>query len=770
MVVVDIDDPKPYESHVDISMFIRTRRADGFIFYLGSDPFKNDRNPNIEGDSGVRSAKPQIFKPDNAIDEAPRISNITCELVKGTIQVTISSEKGKRDTFNLYSAKLSNGYRHFVRVIRQNNLMTVTVNGSITINQDFPVAPTFTIEKLYLGNLPVRSNKYWDDNNNETEGDVENEVFGDDSSLDSTQDQPAVELVDQSTTKAILSQNKVDSTTQSTTFSSISSQDTTTTSTNQKISSEPILQTEANLPNLSTFTSETTTVDKRQGSGQVPENEIQTTSVLNNNNNLRNTFRPPRLLEDTEAEGRQFNEERTFATAPLSSNPVPSIELTSTEDSSDETISRARREISEGDENKINKKFFKGIIQDVQITNGDKSKIRIVELFEQTFETSIAPELPKKVGTAKTHHILEGEISDQTCIRNPCEHDGICHVTWNDYRCECVDGWKGRNCSEKEFCFWYDCPGESTCVSLSDGYECLTNATFNGETSSVSYKPQNFPNSSYSSPVENTIKTTFRSKYIKSGTILHIVGDGEYVNKYIRISIRDEVLSLEIPEGNTILNPTIEGDVLSGDWKTVEIVFAAGGGPTIKARLNNDKINGEFEIITLDSDIDFAKFISTSKNIIIGSSTTEISDNQKDVYTTDQVDSTFESVQIHQTTDFFRGCIGEVRIAGILLPFFLPSWLNETKFPRKKKFLAEDLKDLDDTGCKLCYESECKNSGKCMNPSEKFECDCLPGFEDSVCGTNIDECLLGNKCQNSVCVDGIANYTCECNVGWEGWL
>ena len=765
-MVVDIDDPKPYESHVDISMFIRTRRADGFIFYLGSDPFKNDKNSNQEGDSGVRSAKPQIFKPENTIDEAPRISNITCELVKGTIQVTISSEKGKRDTFNLYSAKLSNGYRHFVRVIRQNNLMTVTVNGSITINQDFPVAPTFTIEKLYLGNLPVKSDRYWkDDQSTEVDDGVESEVFGDDSTLDNSLDELVEELIIPSTIKAIPSQNKVELTTQSTTLSSISSQESTTTSTNQKVSSQPNLQTEASIPNLSTFTSDTTTIDRRQGSGQSPENEIQTTNLINNNN-PRNTFRPPRLLEDTEPENRQFNEERTFATAPLSSNPVPSIELTSTENKSGETVYRARREISEGEDNNINKKFFKGIIQDVQITNGDKRNIRIVELFEQTFEASIAPELPKIVGTAKTHNILEGEISDKTCIRNPCKHDGTCHVTWNDYRCECKEGWKGRNCSEKEYCFWNKCPGESTCVSLSDGYECLTNATFNGESSSVSYKPQNFPNSSYSSAVENTIKATFRSKYIKSGTILHIVGDGEYVNKYIRISIRDELLSLEIPEGNKILNPTLDANALSGDWKTVEIVFAAGGGPTIKARLNN----GEFEIITLDSEIDFAHFISTSKDIVIGSSTTETSNNQKDVYTSDRIDSTFQSVQIHKTTDFFRGCIGEVRIAGILLPFFLPSWLNETNYPRKKKFLASDLKDLDDTGCKLCYESECKNSGKCMNPSEKFECDCLPGFEDPLCGTNINECQIGNKCRNGVCVDGIANYTCECNVGWKGWL
>ena len=151
--------------------------------------------------------------------------------------------------------------------------------------------------------------------------------------------------------------------------------------------------------------------------------------------------------------------------------------------------------------------------------------------------------------------------------------------------------------------------------------------------------------------------------------------------------------------------------------------------------------------------------------------------NQKDVYTSEEIDSRFDSVQIHTNanenpafTDFFRGCIGEVRIAGVLLPFYAPSWLNETNYPKKKKFLATDIKNIKDTGCILCYESECENSGKCMNPSEKFECDCLPGFEDQVCGTNIDECAIGNNCKNGLCNDGIANYTCECEEGWEGWL
>ena len=62
-------------------------------------------------------------------------------------------------------------------------------------------------------------------------------------------------------------------------------------------------------------------------------------------------------------------------------------------------------------------------------------------------------------------------------------------VTWNDYHCVCPDKYKGRNCSEKDFCQWYSCPGDSVCSALADGHECRTNATFNGVNSTALYSP-----------------------------------------------------------------------------------------------------------------------------------------------------------------------------------------------------------------------------------------------------------------------------------------
>lgn len=74
---------------------------------------------------------------------------------------------------------------------------------------------------------------------------------------------------------------------------------------------------------------------------------------------------------------------------------------------------------------------FKGIIQDVQISNG--SKTMVVEFFPLN-----APDLniPMSFGTVSFDNstVLEGILSDDSCKVNPCEHNGTCINTWNDYR------------------------------------------------------------------------------------------------------------------------------------------------------------------------------------------------------------------------------------------------------------------------------------------------------------------------------------------------
>lgn len=59
---------------------------------------------------------------------------------------------------------------------------------------------------------------------------------------------------------------------------------------------------------------------------------------------------------------------------------------------------------------------------------------------------------------------------------------------------------------------------------------------------------------------------------------------------------------------------------------------------------------------------------------------------------------------------------------------------------------------------------------RCKKATESYVCECQPGYEADDCSFNINECL-SNQCKNEAeCIDGIANYTCQCKTGWTGTL
>ena len=126
IAIVDIVNPAPFRSGVDISMFIRTREESGFIFYFGSDL------------------------------QFPQESYITGQLVKGNLVVNVTFD-GKTERFQVYTVNLSDGNRHFIRVVRMNNSMMVKVNETVSINHEIPSPTAFNADKLYLGNFPTES-------------------------------------------------------------------------------------------------------------------------------------------------------------------------------------------------------------------------------------------------------------------------------------------------------------------------------------------------------------------------------------------------------------------------------------------------------------------------------------------------------------------------------------------------------------------------------------------------------------------------------------
>lgn len=416
-------------------------------------------------------------------------------------------------------------------------------------------------------------------------------------------------------------------------------------------------------------------------------------------------------------------------------------------------VSRKKREIDIESQTKT-LPFFKGVIQDIRLSNGN-TVTKIVNLFELDFVEEV--EIEESLGNVTTHKIKEGVVSDDTCKVNPCKNDGECHVTWNAYQCECKPGYKGENCDEIEFCYWRKCPENSVCNTLKDGHECVTNATFNGVNTTLTYVPRLSQNIKIES-----ISAKFRTH--TSGTILQIVKPN---GQNIRIGILNGKVEVLIPGDGAMKNTnfTFGTGLDDGKWHTV--VIKPLGGILLG---NIDNTNAEEEFLDGNSTLNNLQEFLNNSEVIIGSShlheEDNLSENQLDVHSTENF------------SNYFRGCLSEVRISDILLPFFSESELKNITAKEgselitiepKERFVFEEGQNLMKGECILCYQDECLNNGVCSNPADKFECTCPPGFNGSTCEVNIDECEESD-CLNGSCIDGVGNYTCSCDNGWTGRL
>ncbi|KAJ8734395.1 hypothetical protein PYW07_014946 [Mythimna separata] len=163
--------------------------------------------------------------------------------------------------------------------------------------------------------------------------------------------------------------------------------------------------------------------------------------------------------------------------------------------------------------------YFKGVIQDVQISNG--VNVTIVEFFPLQV-AGLA--LPPPFGDVRLDAgVLRGVVSDDLCAERPCLHNATCTNTWNDYTCQCPRGYKGKTCSEVEFCQLQGCPHNSQCRNLDAGYECVSNATFDGINTTLTYKLRVPRTVSIATDEDldlpETLTITYRSK--TGGTLFH---------------------------------------------------------------------------------------------------------------------------------------------------------------------------------------------------------------------------------------------------------
>ncbi|ODM96171.1 hypothetical protein Ocin01_10504 [Orchesella cincta] len=427
---------------------------------------------------------------------------------------------------------------------------------------------------------------------------------------------------------------------------------------------------------------------------------------------------------------------------------------------------------------------FKGTIQDVRInlsaaetspsTLGHTSHPRAPNEYIVEFFNLTEPHHKRQpLGRVTIQNLLNGSISDDHCKDDPCEH-GKCNTTWNDFKCDCYDGYDGKRCEKRLPCSDVTCPERSACRNIGHtGFECVADAAFDGKGTAT---PHYILRSN--APADLTfskLNFTYRSKprerkrgvnviHMSNGTAflrITLEGDGNDSSIVFRFMNNEQLV---------IRNATI----FDGEWHSVEIRFSSSDSADLSVGLSYDKMETTYQNFVYHSN-QYLKDLVLSHNldIVVGSSLS--------------IDDYGEPVlnDLEHSHSQYYSCLRNIYIGSLRLPFISQSKLEEVNseiknrskiettapsaFYINEKFHTTD-QQLPRLGCILCYSKDCRNEGQCTDPTQSYDCMCAAGYEGESCELDIDECV-NNMCYNgSTCQDGVNNYTCACAKGFEGWL
>ncbi|VDM62043.1 unnamed protein product [Angiostrongylus costaricensis] len=156
-------------------------------------------------------------------------------------------------------------------------------------------------------------------------------------------------------------------------------------------------------------------------------------------------------------------------------------------------------------------------------------------------------------------NILEGSISDDICgISEQCVH-GTCHNTFNDFDCNCKNGFYGKRCERKDHCFNSPCPENGECKNVGDGYICK----FFRWSTEIHFFSLSLMAFEMSGPVETTasFKLTIRT-HSRTGHIL-------------TIDSKNGTMKLSLTNGQPLFtgeNPLlIRKNIADGQWHTIAL-------------------------------------------------------------------------------------------------------------------------------------------------------------------------------------------------------
>ncbi|KAF1503940.1 hypothetical protein FQV18_0013992, partial [Eudyptula minor novaehollandiae] len=352
--------------------------------------------------------------------------------------------------------------------------------------------------------------------------------------------------------------------------------------------------------------------------------------------------------------------------------------------------------------------YFKGCLQDIQL-NSHQIHFFQVENYS----------LPQELNRTQNGNLVDGCISDNTCKSEPCQNGGRCIVTWNDFHCSCPANFTGKFCEERVWCESDPCPEATTCIDVVAGYVCLANATFD------SYAAIEFTTNTSVIRTLSSLHVDFRTRD-EDAVLLRAV---EEVDS-LQIAIKNSSLLVDIRSGNSIEGVSFlsQKSVTDGAWHTISVSMEE---PSALSSRWLVRLDGSVNM-TLQGNAGNLDFLKNNALIVLAEN--------------------------------FTGCLGQVKIGGIYLPF-----TAQLSYPQPEQFqqFSRRTIQLGCTGADVCASSPCLNAGTCEDLFNSFSCACSAGWGGLLCESNLDDCQ-SSPCVHGDCVDAVADFQCECFRGYIG--
>ena len=117
--------------------------------------------------------------------------------------------------------------------------------------------------------------------------------------------------------------------------------------------------------------------------------------------------------------------------------------------------------------------------------------------------------------------------------------------------------------------------------------------------------------------------------------------------------------------------------------------------------------------------------------------------------------------RIETIVGYFKGCLRDIHIGNQRLHYLdneLQPGVTITNIAVQPGCQGDDV----------CSINKCPSNAFCKDMWNRFECECLPGWEGTDCSISSDDCR-NHQCFNAAtCVDGYQTYTCRCLPGYAG--